>query len=102
MLVLTSKKTTDGIVIPFMGRESLTHPGSAYLSLKTGAPMLPTFLIRNGRRFCIHFLAPIHPEGEADEDAIRAHTIAHSRGLERMIRRYPEQWFWFKNRWSRD
>ena len=75
-----------GIVVPFFGMESLTHPGSAYLSLATGAPILPSFLVR---------------EGKPTDAAVLALTAAHTARLEAVVRRHPEHWFWLHKRWKR-
>lgn len=90
-----------GIVVPFFGRESLTHPGGAFFSLKTGAPMVPGFHVREGKRHKIVFLPPIEPAGEATDEAVAQMTAANCRCLEEMIRRYPDHWFWLHKRWKR-
>ncbi len=90
-----------GILVPFFGRESLTHPGAAFMSLKTGAPLLHCHLVREGRRFRVGFEAPIWPEGDADDDNVRRLTAAHTAVLEQVIRRHPDHWFWLHKRWKR-
>ena len=90
-----------GIVVPFFGRASLTHPGTAHLSLKTGAPIVPGYLLREGGRFRVVFEAPLWPAGEADDANVQRLTAAHTAGLEAMIRRHPEHWFWLHRRWKR-
>jgi len=90
-----------GILVPFFGRESLTHPGTAFLSLKTGAPIVPSYLLREGRRFRVVYEAPLWPAGEADADAVARLTAAHTARWEAIIRRHPEHWFWLHRRWKR-
>ena len=90
-----------GILVPFFGRESLTHPGAAFLSLRTGAPLVPAYLLRQGRRFTVVYETPLWPAGEADDDSVRRLTAAHTARLEAMIRRHPEHWFWLHRRWKR-
>jgi KDO2-lipid IV(A) lauroyltransferase len=90
-----------GIVVPFFGRESLTHPGSAHLSLATGAPIVPSFLLREGGRFRAIYEAPLWPEGKPTDAAVLALTAAHTARLEAMIRRHPAHWFWLHKRWKR-
>ncbi len=90
-----------GILVPFFGRESLTHPGAAYLSLRTGAPLVPAYLRRQGRRFRVIYEAPLWPAGAADDVNVERLTAAHTAGLEAMIRRHPEHWFWLHRRWKR-
>jgi len=90
-----------GILVPFFGRDTLTHPGAAYLSLRTGAALLPSFLLREGKRFRLVYKEPIIPEGEPTDENVRALTAAHTRVLEGMIREHPEHWFWLHRRWKR-
>lgn len=90
-----------GINVPFFGRESLTHPGAAFLSLKTGAPILPCYLLREGGRFRAVFAAPLWPEGEASEANVMALTARHTAVTEAVIRRHPDHWFWLHKRWKR-
>jgi KDO2-lipid IV(A) lauroyltransferase len=43
----------------------------------------------------------IDPRDYADRgDAIRAITERFTRGFERLVRRYPEQYFWLHRRWK--
>ena len=37
---------------------------------------------------------------EGDPDAVRAITQRFTSALERLIRRYPEQYFWLHRRWK--
>ena len=91
-----------GILVPFFGRESLTHPGGAFLSLKTGAALVPSFHIRQGRRHLIRYLPPIFPEGsEVTDEALASLTAENCCRLEEMIRLYPDHWFWLHKRWKR-
>jgi KDO2-lipid IV(A) lauroyltransferase len=90
-----------GILVPFFGMASLTHPGAAYLSLRTGAPIVPSYLLRDGRRFRMIYEEPLVPAGPPDEEAVWRLTAAHAACLEAMIRRHPEQWFWLHRRWKR-
>ena len=90
-----------GIVVPFFGRESLTHPGAAFLSLKTGAPILPSFFLREGNRFRVIYKEPLYPGPEASEEAVLVLTEAHTRCTEAMIRRHPDHWFWLHKRWKK-
>jgi Kdo2-lipid IVA lauroyltransferase/acyltransferase len=90
-----------GIIVPFFGRESLTHPGAAFMSLKTGAPLLHCHLVRDGRRFRVSFEPPLWPEGDTSDENVQRLTAAHTAMLEQVIRRHPDHWFWLHKRWKR-
>lgn len=89
--------TGAGLPVPF-GSGSLTMPrGLAVLSLRSGAPVLPVFLIREGRWAFRLFIEPaIWPDGsETGDAAVRSLTRRYADVLERYVRRFPEQWLMF-------
>lgn len=90
-----------GVEVPFFGRVSLTHPGAASLSIRTGAAILPVYLRRDGKSFIVRFLDPIIPPAQANDEAVRDLTARHTAVLESYIREYPEHWFWLHRRWKR-
>ncbi|MCX8036258.1 MAG: lysophospholipid acyltransferase family protein [Candidatus Sumerlaeia bacterium] len=94
----------QGIPVPFFGTPASTALGPAVFSLLAGAPILPMFALRVGaiqHRFVI--CPPIFPpEGRSESRAaaLERLTRAHVEALERIIRQYPEQYFWFHRRWK--
>ena len=71
--------------------------GPASFSLRTGAPIIPTFLVREpDNSYCLIFEEAIHcPVGMDREEAVRAVTQTCLEVMERTIRRYPTQWYMF-------
>lgn len=92
----------DGIIVDFFGRPAATNYGLALIALKTGAPVVPTFLIReDGGKFRCVYDKPVHLAKSGDLEAdIRDATIRFNEIIERFIRNNPEQWFWIHNRWK--
>ncbi len=91
----------EGIFVEFFDRPAYTPVGPAALSLMTGAPIVPCFLIRDGRRFRLVIEEPIvvtRTEHRAAD--LRAITEAWSRVVESYIRRYPDHWVWMHRRWK--
>jgi KDO2-lipid IV(A) lauroyltransferase len=90
-----------GVMVDFFGRRTCTSYGLAYIALKTGAPVLPFFVVRDGR--C--FTAEIGPEipliktGDHQKD-LEENTQRYNDVLEAVIRRQPDQWFWVHRRWK--
>jgi len=90
-----------GVMVDFFGRRACTSYGLAYIALKTGAPVVPIFVVRNGNGFT----AEIGPEipfiktGDDRKD-LEENTRQYNETLESIIRRYPDQWFWIHNRWK--
>lgn len=92
----------NGIPLTMFGRELSIPRGPALFSLRTGAPIVPAFLTREpGDRFQLSFEPPIHPTLSGDEttDITRLMTATLA-VLERYIRRYPDQWFMFRDFWN--
>ena len=79
----------DGIAVPF-GTGSLVMPrGPAVLSLRTGAPAIPVFLIREGDwAFRLFVEPPIWPNAQT----VVSLTHRYAAILERYIKRFPDQW----------
>ena len=90
-----------GLELPWFGRSVKVPTGPAAFSLRTGAPIVPSFLVRkpDGRyRFILH--PPINaPQGLAREEAVRRTTLACLDSMARVIRRYPTQWYMFQEFW---
>jgi len=93
-----------GIWVPFFGRPARTTPGPAALSLTTGVPIVLCYGCRlpGIYRFEFHLDEPIYPQptGDRDED-IRRLTAEITLGIERFVRKYPEQWLWLHRRWHK-
>jgi KDO2-lipid IV(A) lauroyltransferase len=73
----------------------VTFPrGPAVLSLRTGAPLIPVFLIREGPwRFRFSVGSPIlPPQGPWADAQVQEVTQAYVKVLEHQIRQCPTQW----------
>ena len=96
-------KRSKGVWADFFGRKVPTTPGLAVMALKSGAPVLPVYMIRNG--FQKHRLIVKEPlelirTGDFHRD-IEANTQLFNDTLESIIRQYPDQWLWIHRRWER-
>jgi KDO2-lipid IV(A) lauroyltransferase len=103
ILIDQRAKRSEGIWADFFGRKAPTTPGLAVLAMKTGAPILPVFMVRDG--FQTHRLIVKEPlelirTGDIKKD-VEANTQLFNHTLESMIRQYPDQWFWVHRRWER-
>jgi Kdo2-lipid IVA lauroyltransferase/acyltransferase len=101
-LITDERQKKGGEAVFFFGKPALTATGPAVLSLKTGAPILPLFMIREkNRRNRLHIGTPVtvDPSGDRDKD-IRNLTQACTRVIEECVERHPEQWAWVNRRWE--
>ena len=92
-----------GVFVDFFGVPASTNAGLARIALRTDAPIVPVFIVREGRtaRHRVHVLPIMQVERTDDpvSDVVR-NTRRFSAVFEEMVRRYPEQWFWVHKRWK--
>jgi KDO2-lipid IV(A) lauroyltransferase len=90
----------EGIFVDFFGLPASTTPAAAYLHFKTGAPIVPISMRRNGRGYSICSLPLLTGASTGDIKADVYHLTARINAvLEEEIRRAPENYFWFLRRW---
>lgn len=94
--ILPDQRIGSGVKLTFFGQEALTALSAAEMALRYDALLIPTYGIRqaDGLTFQIIVDAPI-PASTPEEM-----TQALNDNLERLIRKYPEQWFWIHRRWK--
>jgi phosphatidylinositol dimannoside acyltransferase len=88
----------DGVAVTFFGRSTRVPGGAATLALRTGSPVVPAALVRqrNGTSYLVHVGAPIVGQQGDDASVVMQHVMTW---LEGIIRRYPDQWFMFRQMW---
>jgi Kdo2-lipid IVA lauroyltransferase/acyltransferase len=101
-LVADEQQRRGGIPVPFFGQKAFTPSGPALFSLKTGAPILPMFILRQNRiQWTLVIGHPIEIERTSDEKKdIEALTAKFTNAIEDFIRQYPNQWTWLNRRWK--
>jgi KDO2-lipid IV(A) lauroyltransferase len=103
-MLVDQKLTSGGIPSPFFGKEAMTAPAAARLSLKYGAPVVPVSVVRTtGAHFKlkIHGALAFSPSGDAAADT-QALTDQINLIIEEMIRTNPGQWLWLHRRWPKE
>ena len=82
----------DGVASAFLGGTQYLPRGPFALSLATGAPILPAFVVRDGGTY----RGIVEPPFVVTEDDFAPYAARISRALERVIRRCPDQWYNFE------
>jgi Kdo2-lipid IVA lauroyltransferase/acyltransferase len=103
LLIDQRAKRSEGVMADFFGKKAPTTPALAVIGMRTGAPILPLYFLRNGTgsyRLIIQEPLELVQTGDIKADII-SNTEKINRSLEEMIRRYPDQWFWVHRRWDR-
>ena len=103
ILMDTNMRPPQGVFVEFFGRQACTASGLARVALKTGAAVLPGFMLwePGERKYVLHFGPEIvfTRSGDAEADAQAATQLCAS-ATEQWIRRYPDQWLWIHRRWK--
>ena len=92
----------QGVEVPFFGHPAWTHPILARMARKTGAPVVPTFALRDTPgRYRLRYETPVAVDdlSEAALDDV-ALTTRYMAILETAIRANPDQWLWYHDRWK--
>ncbi len=91
----------DAVFVDFFGQKAATHKGLAVLALRSGATVLPVFMIRtpSGHRMTIEKPLEI-VRTPSHRDAIVSNTALFTSTIESVVTRYPEQWLWIHRRWK--
>jgi KDO2-lipid IV(A) lauroyltransferase len=99
----TNMTPPQGVFVDFFGKAACTASGLARVALKTGAAVVPGFLLWEAaeERYVLHFGERIEFEatGDAESDIV-ALTQRCTGVIEAWVRRYPEQWLWIHRRWK--
>src|ERR1700733_6281664 len=103
ILMDTNMTPPQGVFVDFFGVPACTASGLARVALKTGAAVVPGFLLWEAAegRYVLHFGERIEIDATDDaESDIVALTQRCTGGIEAWIRRYPGQWLWIHRRWK--
>ncbi|MDR3774716.1 MAG: lysophospholipid acyltransferase family protein [Terracidiphilus sp.] len=103
ILMDTNMTPPQGVFVEFFGRPACTASGLARVALKTGAAVLPGFMLWEPaeRKYVLHFGPELvfQHSGDAEADIVAA-TQQCASATEDWIRRYPDQWLWIHRRWK--
>lgn len=92
----------EAVFIDFFGRPAATHRGAAAFSLKTGAPIVMSFLMRqqDGTYEAVFEEVDLTGLAEYTEENVFELTQRHTAILEKYIRLNPDHWLWMHKRWK--
>lgn len=95
------QRATDSMFVPFCGRLYPAMGGAAFLSLQSGAPLVPSYVAPDeGGKARVIFGTPILPQDftSADrEQNVYDMTRALFRDFERQLRAAPWHWIYWEN-----
>lgn len=108
--LLTDQNAIEREAAPvrFFGQEVQAIPSAAQLYLRKEQPVVPLFLHYEGNKVVLEFLEEIswvrNPARDSDaaKENLRMLTQHMTTIMETQIRKHPEQWFWFHNRFKKN
>ena len=85
-----------GVFVNFFDKPASTHKGAALFHLNADASLIYGICVQeNMGKYRVEFI-PINPDKESVEGITQLYTTI----IEQSIKKYPEQYFWFHNRWK--
>jgi len=91
----------EGCLIEFIGRTAWASRMPAVIARKTGVPLIPVFIHRDGEHHVLTFYPEHVFSGTANDEGIIEDTQALSRFVENHVVAHPTQWYWIHRRWKR-
>jgi KDO2-lipid IV(A) lauroyltransferase len=103
LLIDIKSSRAQGVPVTFFDRQTYAIKSSAYLQIKLGVQVVPVAMVHTGGgkyRLVAGELIPWEDNGKPVEEQIAELTQIHQSALEKLIRKYPDQWLWMHNRWK--
>lgn len=96
--------TKNGLAADFFGKSTLFPQGPSVFAYRLGAPLVPTLITRQpDDTFRMAFEPPIYADqGKSEECAVGELTIKCAGVIESYVKKYPTQWYIFRNMWKKD
>ena len=94
--------SVSGVFVDFFGQPAYTPYSPVAIALKTGAAILPTFIVRQSDGSHRAIIEPplVLQRTDVKEKDLVTNTQKFTKIIESYIRRYPTQWIWMHRRWK--
>jgi KDO2-lipid IV(A) lauroyltransferase len=102
VLIDQNVQRSEAVFVDFFGQAAATTPAPAVFHIRTGSPLIPIFCYPGlGHNYQIKILPPlsIQLSGRFKEDMLKITQIC-TKMIEDQIRKNPNYWLWFHNRWK--
>jgi len=91
----------EGVFVDFFAKKATAITTVSQLYLKKNIPVVPVFLHYEGHEIILDVLPEIaYPISGPNPAALTELTQQLTWLIEAQIKKFPEQWFWFHNRWK--
>ena len=101
LLIDQAASPKDGVLVDFVGRPAWTNHLLASLARKTGVPLLPVFIHREGDKQVVE-IQPMVVLGEQGAESGDVQDIQlMTKWVEEYVIKHPTEWYWIHQRWKR-
>jgi len=102
LCIQADRNSPQGVFVDFFGYPAATPIGPIVLAKRTGATVLPMFVVRETNdKHRIIFGPPVKLEITGNEKKdILVNSAKFTKIIESYVRKYPEQWLWTYRRWK--
>ncbi len=103
ILMDTNMTPPQGLFVDYFGHQACTASGLARVAAKTGAAVLPGFMVweEAEQAYVLRFGEQLELSSTVDAEAdVIANTQLCTAAIENWVRRYPDQWLWVHRRWK--
>jgi KDO2-lipid IV(A) lauroyltransferase len=101
LLIDQGMKAGEGVEVRFFGHKVKATSAVAMLAMRCKSGVIPAFCVRDNEGLRVIVDAPLKLQRTRNMRAdILANTQMMLDAIEKAIRAYPEQWFWFHKRWK--
>jgi KDO2-lipid IV(A) lauroyltransferase len=103
ILIDQGTKRSEGVEVRFFGRTTTATPAAAMLARRYDSIVIPAYCTRGpNKQLTLTFESPLELVKTDDSQAdIRVNTQTMTDAIEKAVREFPDQWFWFHKRWKR-
>jgi len=101
LLIDQNTRAEDAVFVDYFGTPAATHKGPAIIALRTGAPVLPIFIVREGNRHRLTIQPALTlPRSGNLADDLHQTTALFTKTIEDVVRQHPDHWLWVHRRWK--
>lgn len=103
ILMDTNMTPPQGVFVDYFGHQACTASGLARVAAKTGAAVLPGFMVweETEQAYVLRFGERLKLANTVDAEAdVIANTQLCTSAIEEWVRKYPDQWLWVHRRWK--
>jgi KDO2-lipid IV(A) lauroyltransferase len=95
------RRTRSGVRVPFFGRSVLARRGPVTLALRTGAAVVPAYVIRDRDNKLKLIIEPeIELIRSEHKSRVEENILRITEWVEKTVRTYPDQWNWMNINWD--